>query len=125
MVMTLVLVVTLATVVVAISSYAATGLRSSRVTDSRMERIATAEAGVWWAAQEVVRHGDCDLVNDGVPPELEINGEGISVSCRSVESDFELVGNVLNFQQSTSVAVRIQVVPGIGSYQVLEYRIRD
>lgn len=125
MVMTLVLTVVLASVVVAITSYAAVGLRSSRVTDSRMERIAAAEAGVWWAAEQLVAGTECgDIDVTSVPAGLEMNSHAVTVSCSFLDPHYRLVGSVLIFQSISSVEATVQVVPGTGSYQVLNFRVR-
>lgn len=125
MVMTLVLTIVMASVVLAITSYAAVGLRSSKVTDSRMERVAAAEAGVWWAAEQLVAGTQCgDIDVDSVPGGLELNGQQVTVSCSFLDPHYRLVGSVLIFEGISSVEATVQVVPGTGSYQVLNFRVR-
>lgn len=125
LIITLVLTVVLASVVMAITTYAATGLRSSRVTDGRLERLAAAEAGVWWGAEQLVGGADCGDLGEGTNPEgLRVNGEIVAVACTFVDPMYRLVGSVLIGASVTSVEATVQVVPGTGSYQVLDLRVR-
>lgn len=124
LIVTLILTVVLASVVVAVTSYAAVGLRMSQVTDGRMGRLAAAEAGIWWGAEELVAGTTCgELAAEASAVDLVLNDERVTVACSSFGEDYLLIGSVLMHRGATTVEATVQIVEHTGSYQVLEFRV--
>ena len=121
LVLTLVLCLILGPMVIAISSYATAGLRSSTITDTRNERLAAAEAGVRYAAERIVREEICATIV--APAELTLNDLPVFVSCSPENSLYRLVGVSVIENSSTAIDALIQVIPGTGQYSVLSWQI--
>lgn len=129
LIVTLILTVVLASVVLAVTSYAAVGLRMSQVTDGRMGRLAAAEAGIWWGAEQLVS-GEVacgELATEASDVDLQLNGERVSVACSDIGDDeYLLIGSLLMHGSATTVEATIQVPrhPGhLGTYRVLRFSV--
>lgn len=133
LIVTLILTVVLASVVLAITSYAAVGLRMTKVTDERMARLAAAEVGVWWAAEQLVDGVDCSDLHDRSrqQADLRLNGASVEVRCEHVQPSADVPGTVYVVSgiahlgpASTRIDATVQIADYTGSYQVLDFSIR-
>lgn len=138
LIITLILTVVLASVVVAVTSYAAVGLRMSQVTDGRMARLAAAEAGIWWGAEQLVGGESCPGLSERAQePGLLLNGEHVEVDCGPAYGShippdvagsevYILSASLLMHGNATTVRATIQVptqAEHLGTYRVLRFSI--
>ncbi|TDT15459.1 hypothetical protein BDK89_1030 [Ilumatobacter fluminis] len=88
LVLTLLLTIVLAVIVLALATYAATALRTSRVTDGRNESNVNASAGLDWTierlAEKQLAPADCDGSDVGVPVAVLPQAGTIAVACTNV-----------------------------------------
>lgn len=88
LVLTLMLTIVLAVIVLALATYAATALRTSRVTDGRNESNANASAGLDWTierlAEKQLTPADCVGADVGVPVAVLPQAGTIAVTCTNV-----------------------------------------
>lgn len=87
LVMTLIMCVILAIIATSLATYASAGLRTSRVTDLRNERLATVDAGLR-IGMELVKQNPGTCLDHDVPftGAARINGADFTVRCALVES---------------------------------------
>lgn len=136
LIVTMILTVVLASVVLAVTSYAAVGLRMSQVTDGRLGRLATAEAGIWWGAEQLVAGESCgELRSRAHEVDLRLNDQQVELACETLDPDavvpssversdvYVLTGTVRMHGHSTTVRATVQVVLHDDSYQVLAFEV--
>ena len=91
--LTMVLVVALATMVMAIAKYSGASLRHGRVTEDRSHRLVAADAGMRYAIDQLkLRNAGCILdTQEAVLPRVEadFNGASASVTCERITTGFE------------------------------------
>jgi hypothetical protein len=139
LVITLVLVVVMAAIALGLARYAATGLRSSSVTNERTAGTAATSAGIYWVLDEFAkkRLGECtdsnpdpdvDYSVPSAPPSAVVpSGATVALSC----SDLGLLGGhpafrivadtTLSTGYTTTVTVDVQVPNDLYIVQVANW----
>ena len=114
LVLTLILTVVLALVAMALASYAATGLRTSRVTDERIANEAAAAAAIEFVA-DTLATTDAGSADDPCAEATRFDGgfwpDGVeaSVSCRVVSDIEPIVLDVRATAGLASIDARVEV----------------
>jgi len=139
LVITLVLVVVMASIALALARYAATGLRTSDVTDDRTAGTAVTTAGIYWVLDEFARKrlGECtdsnpdpdiDYSVPNAPPSAVVpSGATVTLSCSDLgpvggHPAYRIVADTtMSTGYTTTVTVDVQVPNDLYIVQVANW----